>query len=122
VNNEIADKVITYNLTKTLHFATNKSSVIASEIELLDKNVEWLKNNIDEIVILEGHCDERGTARYNMDLGDRRARWVKSYLIEKGIKPKKIIVISYGESSPADKAHNHIAWKKNRRVFFKLGR
>ena len=105
-------------LVKMVHFNTNRTRIIAGEVKLLDQNVEWLSNNADEIIIVEGHCDERGTKAYNMDLGERRARQVKAYLIKKGIEPKKIVIISYGESRPLDTGHNHKAWKRNRRVVF----
>jgi len=109
-------------LVHQVHFNTNKAKVKSRDLKHLDQNAVWFNKYIDEIVILEGHCDERGPSRYNMDLGDRRARWVKSYLIKKGVNPRKIIVISYGESKPLDTAHNHKAWRKNRRVVFRLGR
>jgi len=84
----------------------------------ISANARWMARNQGEIVVLEGHCDERGLADYNMELGDRRARWVLGRLMDEGIDPARLIVISRGESRPADPGHGPRAWKKNRRVEF----
>ena len=76
-----------------------------------------MKNRISSIVI-EGHCDERGTAEYNMALGQRRAEETKKYLINLGIKESIIKTISYGEERPLDPGNNEEAWAKNRRAHF----
>ena len=70
-------------------------------------------------LILEGHCDERGTAEYNMALGERRAKSVKNYMISLGINGKGLMTVSFGESKPAKLGHTEAAWMKNRRVEFK---
>jgi outer membrane protein OmpA-like peptidoglycan-associated protein len=71
-------------------------------------------------IVLEGHTDERGTTRYNLSLGQRRAESVKRLLVSKGIAPSRARGVSYGEERPADSASNEAAWSKNRRVEIKL--
>lgn len=71
-------------------------------------------------VQLEGHCDERGTAEYNLALGDRRAQTVKKFLTDYGIKAERISTISYGKERPAAQGKGEAVWSKNRRVEFKL--
>jgi peptidoglycan-associated lipoprotein len=76
-----------------------------------------LKNNASKITI-EGHCDERGTAEYNMALGERRAQETKKYLVNMGVNAARMKTISYGEERPLDSGHNEEAWAKNRRAHF----
>jgi peptidoglycan-associated lipoprotein len=75
-------------------------------------------NNSQEKIVIEGHCDERGTAEYNIALGERRAKSVKRYLINLGVDSSQLSTISYGEERPADPGHNEAAWAKNRRAEF----
>ena len=104
-----------------VYFPTNGASVIKKDVPNLEKNAEWLKNNGDAVVILEGHCDERGDDEYNLELGDRRARSVKAELIRLGVNEEKLsTIISFGERKPLDTHHNPTAWQKNRRVEFVL--
>ena len=67
---------------------------------------------------IQGHCDERGTEEYNLELGDRRARAVKEYLSSLGISDKRLITISFGEAMPFETEHDETAWSKNRRAHF----
>jgi hypothetical protein len=69
---------------------------------------------------LMGHCDERGTAEYNLALGERRAHAAKKFLSALGISADRIYTVSYGEEKPAEPGHNEAAWSKNRRDGFKL--
>lgn len=69
-------------------------------------------------VIIEGHCDERGTAEYNLALGSSRAQEAKKFLVNSGVNSKRIETISYGMERPLDPAHNEEAWAKNRRDKF----
>lgn len=104
-----------------VHFPFDNDEVFLKELGHIDVNVQWLKSNKDTVVILEGHCDEHGPSSYNMELGDRRARTVKSHLIERGVSHHRIImVVSFGENRPIDPNHNFDAWKMNRRVEFIL--
>jgi peptidoglycan-associated lipoprotein len=101
-----------------VHFDFDKYDIRPDAREILIKNAEWLKSNPNIQVLIEGHCDERGTNEYNMALGERRANAAKSYLISLGISSNRMRSISYGEEMPIDPGHNEIAWEKNRRAHF----
>lgn len=101
----------------TLHFGSDSTELVSEDRGKLDENVDWLKANASAVVILEGHCDRTGSAIYNMELGDRRAREIKSYLVEKGISQQRMImVVSFGEAQPAVAGASHAALQQNRRV------
>ena len=74
-----------------------------------------MRKNSDITVVLEGHCDERGTREYNLALGERRANAAKDYLMTYGIASDRISVISYGKERPVDSGSSPLAWSKNRR-------
>jgi peptidoglycan-associated lipoprotein len=84
----------------------------------LKKHAEWLNKNKDVMIVVEGHCDERGTAEYNLALGERRANAAAKFLVDLGIDAKRIKTLSYGEELPLDPGHNEEAWAKNRRAHF----
>jgi peptidoglycan-associated lipoprotein len=86
-------------------------AVAQSNADLLKKYSTW-------VVTVEGHCDERGTAEYNLALGERRSVAVKTYLVSLGIAPDRIRTVSYGKEFPFDPGHNEEAWAKNRRAHF----
>ena len=75
-------------------------------------------NNPQKEIVIEGHCDERGTEEYNIALGERRASSAKKYLINLGVKSGQLSTISYGEEKPADLGNDEEAWAKNRRDEF----
>jgi peptidoglycan-associated lipoprotein len=109
------------NLQKVLHtiyFEFDKYELRDDARQTLASNVEWLKGNSKWRLLIEGHCDERGTNEYNMALGDRRANAAKSYLVSAGIPAERIRTISYGEERPADPGHAETSWAKNRRCEF----
>ena len=83
--------------------------------ELLQDQVAWLKQYSDVSVIIEGHCDERGTREYNLALGEKRAQSVKNYIINLGISADRVSTISYGKERPAVVGSNDGAWAQNRR-------
>ncbi len=83
--------------------------------ELLQDQVAWLKQYSNVSVIIEGHCDERGTREYNLALGEKRAQSVKNYLISLGISSDRVSTISYGKERPAVVGSNDGAWAQNRR-------
>lgn len=85
---------------------------------ILRKLALWLENNPEISVILEGHCDERGTNEYNTALGARRADFAKQFVQELGIDSSRLTTISYGEERPLDEAHTPEGWALNRRVNF----
>ena len=84
----------------------------------LDENGTVLKKNATWIVTIEGHCDERGTAEYNLALGERRALAARAYLLSLGIPGDRLRTVSYGKEFPFDPGHDDLAWAKNRRAHF----
>jgi peptidoglycan-associated lipoprotein len=101
-----------------IHFEYDKSALTPESQEMLKENAQWLKDNPDASVIVEGHCDERGSNEYNIALGDRRAQSVKTFLVDLGVASERITPISYGEEKPIDTASTEEAWAKNRRAHF----
>jgi peptidoglycan-associated lipoprotein len=82
----------------------------------LTSSANWLKKNSQYNLLIEGHCDERGTEQYNLALGDRRANSAKEYIVALGVDGSRIRTVSYGEERPFDPAHDEAAWAKNRRA------
>ena len=101
---------------KAIHFDYDRYNIRPDAAALLKTHAPKMK---DKMYVLEGHCDERGTAEYNLALGDRRAKSAKNYLISLGVGMKYLKTVSFGEAKPVDPAHNETAWAKNRRVEFK---
>ncbi len=101
---------------RTIYFEFDKSSLTADSQQRLKDNANYLKENSDVSVTLEGHCDERGTEEYNLALGERRAHSAREYLNALGVKSERLETTSYGETRPAVMGHNETAWAKNRRV------
>jgi peptidoglycan-associated lipoprotein len=97
-------------------FDSAKLSMEAQDI--LRRKAEWLKENPRAKIIIEGHCDERGTNEYNLALGDRRAFSSKSFLVDLGIAASRLTTVSYGEERPLDSRADEDAWAKNRRAHF----
>ncbi|NNF08204.1 MAG: peptidoglycan-associated lipoprotein Pal [Candidatus Eisenbacteria bacterium] len=85
---------------------------------VLQENVRYLRDNPDLRIVLEGHCDERGTTEYNLALGQKRAEAVRQYLVDLGIEPQRISLISFGEEKPFVEGASEDAFSKNRRVHF----
>ena len=101
-----------------VYFDYDKSSIKPEFTSIIQSNFEWLINNPDIRVQLEGHCDERGTNEYNLALGERRARSVLNYLLRLGASPEQFSIVSFGEERPVALGQNETAWQKNRRVEF----
>ena len=104
------------NTTDTVFFAFDSSALSAEAQSALDTQVAWLKKHDDVNVIVQGHCDDRGTREYNLALGERRANAVKQYLVSQGIEEGRISTISYGKERPAVLGNNEAAWAQNRRA------
>lgn len=97
------------------------SSILSTEAqERLTQNAAWMKSNAGKSVLIEGHCDDRGTSEYNIALGERRAVTAKEYLERLGIASSRLETITYGEERPFDKGQGEDAWAKNRRAHFVL--
>ena len=103
------------NVGDRVFFNYDSSDLDSDAQELLQDQVAWLKQYSDTSVIVEGHCDERGTREYNLALGEKRAQSVKNYLISLGISSDRISTISYGKERPAVVGSNDGAWAQNRR-------
>lgn len=103
-------------LAGVVYFDFDQAIVKRGFHEELDKHADFLSDNRDQNVRLEGHADERGTREYNLALGERRANAVRAYLVAQGVSGTQIEVISYGEERPAVGGSNEAAWAKNRRV------
>lgn len=104
----------------TVYFDFDRHEVRASERVKVDEVAVVLKGDANSKVLVEGHCDERGTEEYNRALGERRALSVREYLINSGIAPERVHTISFGEDKPAVPGNNEAAWDKNRRGVFVL--
>ncbi|MDC6448485.1 peptidoglycan-associated lipoprotein Pal [Alphaproteobacteria bacterium] len=103
------------NVGDRVFFNYDSSELDADAQELLQDQVAWLKQYSNVSVIIEGHCDERGTREYNLALGEKRAQSVKNYLISLGISSERVSTISYGKERPAVVGSNDGAWVQNRR-------
>jgi len=105
-------------MQEDIYFDFDKSTLTPAAQDNLLRKAEWLRENPDATVTIEGHCDDRGTNEYNLALGDRRAESAKAFLIDLGIDPMRLTTISYGEERPVDPRQNEEAWAKNRRDHF----
>jgi len=99
-------------------FALDRSDLTSEGKDKLARNARLLKAASDVKIVVEGHCDERGTTEYNLGLGERRANAVKNYLISLGVSASRIRTISYGEEKPFAAGHMEAAWRQNRRAHF----
>ena len=106
---------------EVIFFDFNSEMLTPEAQSILQLKAQWLKGNPDVVALLiEGHCDSRGTDAYNMALGERRAEAVRNYLIDMGVDVGMLDTQSYGEEKPAVEGHNEEAWSKNRRASFVL--
>ena len=104
---------------ENIYFDFDQFTLSAEARKTLADNAEYLKANSGTQVVIEGHCDERGSDEYNLALGESRALAARNYLVSLGISAKQLSVISYGEEKPAAMGSNEEAWAKNRRAEFK---
>jgi len=114
----VVSKVPDAVMQEDIYFEFDKSTLTPAAQDNLLRKAEWLRENPDATVTIEGNCDERGTNEYNLALGDRRAESAKAFLGDLGIDPGRMTTISYGEERPVDPRHNEEAWAKNRRAHF----
>jgi peptidoglycan-associated lipoprotein len=105
---------------KNILFNYDQFSLTPQALTILDSIAEWMKNNPRKVLMIEGHCDDRGTNEYNLALGDRRANSAKTYLVQLGVDSARIYTISYGEERPLTDGNSESAWAQNRRGEFKL--
>ena len=103
-----------------IHFDFDQFTLSPEARRILGENAEYLKANGNLQVVIEGHCDERGSDEYNLALGESRALAAQNYLVSLGIDAKRLSVISYGEEKPLVSGHDEEAWAQNRRDEFKV--
>jgi peptidoglycan-associated lipoprotein len=103
---------------KDVYFDFDKYDIRPDDAKVLDGNATWLKSNANNLVLIEGHCDERGTNEYNLALGERRAKSTMNYLVSQGIQANRITIISYGKERPVCNEKTEACWQKNRRAHF----
>jgi peptidoglycan-associated lipoprotein len=101
-----------------IYFDFNTYNLKPEAETILNKTSAWLSKNPTVKIKIEGNCDERGTAEYNLALGDRRANSAKEYLIKIGVAANRLETVSWGKEKPLDPGHNEAAWAKNRRDDF----
>jgi len=103
---------------RDVYFDFDRYDIRPADAKALDGNASWLKSNAGHLILIEGHCDERGTNEYNLALGERRAKSTMNYLVSQGVQASRITIISYGEERPACAEKNEECWAKNRRAHF----
>ena len=107
-------------ILSSIYFDYDESELRADQMATLNENGRKLREyQPEDNVLVEGHCDERGTVEYNLALGERRASTVKSFLTDGGVAETRLETISYGEERPASMGHDENAWSKNRRAEIK---
>ena len=101
-----------------VHFDFDKAVIRSGDVKILDASAGWLKANPEQLLLIEGHCDERGTNEYNLALGERRAKAAMSYLVSRGVQASRITLISYGKERPLCTEKAERCWAQNRRDHF----
>ncbi|NTW64478.1 MAG: peptidoglycan-associated lipoprotein Pal [Chlorobiaceae bacterium] len=96
----------------------DKSELRMDAVEQLKTNAAWMQRNAASTVVVEGHCDERGTNEYNLALGERRANSAKDYIVNLGVDGARMKTVSYGEERPFALGHDEASWAQNRRAHF----
>jgi peptidoglycan-associated lipoprotein len=100
---------------KDVFFGYDQWTLSEPGMEVLDHDAKWLKEHPGAVLKVEGHCDERGTTDYNMVLGEKRSKSARKYLVESGVSPKQVSVVSYGKERPFCLEHDESCYQKNRR-------
>ena len=116
---KLADEIRNFE-AENIYFAFDRSDLTDESKSALREKGNWLRANGDYSVNISGNCDERGTAEYNLALGERRAHAAKKFLMGLGISENRLATISYGEERPVDPGRNDEAWTKNRNDQFTL--
>ncbi|MEZ5285437.1 MAG: peptidoglycan-associated lipoprotein Pal [Vicinamibacterales bacterium] len=112
------DSLNKMGVLKPVYFDLDSSDVNADGQRVLQENADVMRKNPRWQVTIEGHCDERGTAEYNLALGERRALSARSYLVSLGIPAERVRTVSYGKEFPFEQGHDEAAWSRNRRAHF----
>jgi peptidoglycan-associated lipoprotein len=112
------NEFVTASDLQDIHFDFDKYAIRPRDAQALDGDARWLRANPRDLLLIEGHCDERGTGEYNLALGDRRATAAMNYLVAQGISERRITIISYGKERPLCREHDEACWSTNRRAHF----
>ncbi len=107
-------------LNQNIHFEYDSSALTSMAKMILKEKAAWMAANAYVSVVIQGHCDDRGTIEYNLALGERRASAVKKYLLDLGVSGSRMETVSFGEERPLDSRQTEDAWRKNRRAQFVL--
>ena len=118
ISNRSLDELNRDSPLQPVFFGLDSSELDDAGRAIAMANAELLRRYPTWTITVEGHCDERGTAEYNIALGERRAIAVRAYLVSLGIAPDRIMTVSYGKEFPFDPGQNEDAWAKNRRAHF----
>ena len=105
---------------RVVYFDFDKAALRPDAADTLAGDAEWLKENADTVLLIEGHCDEKGTTEYNQALGDRRAQSVKESLAASGVEPERMTTISYGKERPVCTENTEACRAQNRHVEFRV--
>ena len=105
---------------ENVNFDYDRSELTAAARDILANHARLLRDNASVRILVEGHCDERGTIEYNLALGERRADTVLRYLGSLGVERSRLSTISYGKERPIDEGHSENSWFRNRRAEFKI--
>ncbi len=116
INKKTEEQIEEVQVEDRVFFEVNSSTLNADASKILENQTAWLKSDPAIKVIIEGHCDERGTREYNIALGERRADAVKQYLTGNGVEASRVKTISYGKERPAFVGGGEEIWAKNRRA------
>lgn len=100
----------------TVYFKYDSDQIQDQYVSVMQAHAQYLRDNPDSRIIIEGHTDERGTPEYNIALGERRARAVARYMQNLGVDVNQLSIVSYGEEKPLDPGHVEASWQKNRRA------
>lgn len=100
---------------QVVYFDFDRSNLQSGASSILDQHADFLTKNPSQSIVIEGHCDSRGTPEYNIALGERRAKAIETYLLNAGVSAYQISVVSYGEEKPAVDGGTEAAFSKNRR-------
>jgi len=103
-----------------IYFDYNESTLRWDSQEELKIKAEWMRTHPGANIIIEGHCDERGSAAYNIALGERRAETAKNFIVDLGVESERIETVSFGEERPVDPSSSEEAWSRNRRAHFMI--
>lgn len=101
-----------------VYFNFDRSDIGGEGPARLERNARFMKDHPQFVVTIEGHCDERGTTEYNLELGQRRADSARGYMVRLGVDTARMRVISYGEERPTCREGNEVCWSRNRRAHF----